>query len=247
MNTFPDLPRHLWTTKLTAFLATLGLIRVLAASTVELEQVTSDPSAYQNSQVCVTGVTEGDGINFVLFQPPHRQPNRTILVVNKQRGPRYNPVDGHWSKICGTVTADDRGMFACKLFLETAQAVPRRPIAGRRIFGVFENAGPETIEIETTNEPGDSSAIMTLGPGDITKTVIETPGTAKIFAMSPELSRAKLLTTFTLPTVESSPNKFEKSTRTFYFSLRGGKVSLLRPTKATTMRKRWEALEKKGE
>lgn len=245
MNTFQDLLRHLWIIRLTLFIGTLGITPVLPGMTVELEQLTSDPSAYQNSSVCVTGVTEGDGINFVLFRPPHRQANRTILIVNKQEGQRYNPVDGHWVRICGTVTADERGMFACKLFLETAQAVQRRPIAGRRIFGVFENAGSETVEIETSNEAGDSSAIMTLRPGDITKTVI-TPGKAKIFAMSNDLSRTKLLSTFTLPTVKSSANYFERSTRTFYFSLRDGKMSFLKHDKTMEMRKRWEALEKKG-
>jgi hypothetical protein len=242
MNTFQDLLRHLWIIRLTLFIGTLGITPVLPGMTVELEQLTSDPSAYRNSSVCVTGVTEGDGINFVLFRPPHRQANRTILVVNKQEGQRYNPVDGHWATICGTVTADERGIFACKLILETAETVQKRPVAGRRTFGVFENTGPETVEIETINDAGDSSAIMTLRPGDITKTVI-TPGKAKIFALSNDLSRTRLLSTFTLPTVKSSANYFERSTRTFYFRLRAGTMSLLKRDKATEMRKRWEALE----
>jgi hypothetical protein len=246
MNTFQDLQRHLWIIRLTLLLGTLGVARVLPSATVELEQITSDPSAYHDSDVCVTGVTEGDGINFVLFRPPHRQANRSILVVNRQEGSRYRPLDGHWSKICGTVTADDSGLFACKLVLETARPVQRRPIAGRRIFGIFENAGPDTIEIEITNEAEDTSAIMTLRPGDITKTVIS-PGKGKIFELANDLSRTKLLSTFMLPTVKWSANYFERSTRTFYFSSRGGKVSLLRPNKAATMRERWKAMEKAGE
>lgn len=246
MNMFQDLLRHLWITRLTLFIGTLGITRVLTGMTVELDQLTRNPTAYQNSYVCVTGVTEGDGINFVLFRPPYRQANRTILVVNKQEGPRYNPIDGHWAEICGKVTADERGMFACKLILETAQAVLRRPIAGRRIFGVFENEGPETVEIEIGNETGDSRTIMTLRPGDIEKTVIAA-GKARIFAVSIDLSRTTLLSAFTMPTVKSSPDYFERSTRTFYLSLRDGKMSLLKHDKATEMRKRWEALDKNRE
>jgi hypothetical protein len=214
--------------------------------TVELDQLTRSPAAYENTDVCVTGVTEGDGINFVLFRPPYRQAKRTILVVNKQEDSRYSPTDGHWAKICGRVIADERGLFACKLVLETAEAVHRTPIAGRRIFGVFENEGPETVEIQTTNEAGDSATIITLSPGDIEKTVI-TAGKAKIFAVSNDLAPTKVLSVFSMPTVKSSPGYFEKSTRTFYFSLRNGKMSLLKLDKATELRKRREALPTSAE
>ena len=243
MSTVQDLPHHLGMTRLILLMGTLGIAGILPGMTVELDQLTRNPTAYENTDVCVTGVTEGDGINFVLFRPSYRQAKRTILVVNKQEGPRYSPVDGHWAKICGRVTADERGMFACKLVLETAEAVHKNPIAGRRVFGVFKNEGPETVEIQMTNGAGDSTTIMTLSSGDIERTVI-TSGKAKIFAVSNDLAPTKLLSSFTMPTVKSSAVNFERSTRTFYFSLKDGKMSLLEPNKATGMRKRWEALKK---
>ena len=149
-------------------------------------------------------------------------------------------------KVCGTVTADEQQYFACNLILENAQALHKRPIPGRRVFGVFENEGAETVRIEIKNKTGNEWTEMILDPGEMTEIVI-TPGKARLFAVSNDLSRTKLLSTYVMPTVKSAPNYFEKATRTFYFSLRDGKMSLFEHDKATEMRKRWEALDKGGE
>ena len=242
MYTFRNLLRPLGI-KLTVFIGTLGLAPILPGVTVEFEQLTRNPAAYEGRRVCVTGVTEGDGINFALFRPPHlRQSHRVILVVNT-REPRYNPVDGHWVKVCGTVTADERRYFACKLVLESADALHKRPIPGHRIFGVFENEGPQTVQIELINKTGDGGTIMTLRPGDIEKTVI-VEGKVRILAVTNDLSPTEMLSSHVVPTVKSAPNYFEKPTRAFYCSVRDGKMSLLEPNKAAGMRKHWEVLEK---
>jgi len=232
--------------RLIVLVGALGITPVLPCVPVEFDKLVENPVAYEGRCVCVDGVTEGDGINFALFRPPlPRKSHRVILVVNT-RGPRYNPIDGHWVQVCGTVAADEQHYFACKLVLERAHAVDRRPIPGRRVFGIFENEGPETVRIETMNKTGNESTEMILNAGEMDETVI-TPGKLRIFAASNDLSQTKLLSAYVMPTVKSAPNFFEYATRTFYFRLKGGKMSLVEPNKATEMRKRWEALKKGGE
>jgi hypothetical protein len=247
-NIVPECLNHAWMNlRLIVFVGTLGITQAFACVNVELDQLIRNPTAFDGQCVCVAGVTEGDGINFALFRPPHpSQGNRVILVVNKQEGPRYKPVDGHWVNVCGTVTADERKLFACKLILEDARPLNKPPIPGRRVFGIFENKGPETVRIETMNKTGNESTEMILAPGELTKTVI-TEGKVRVSALSKDLSPIKLLSTSAMPTVHSARNYFETATRTFYFSLTDGKMLLLKPNKAAEMRKRWEALEKKEE
>jgi hypothetical protein len=232
--------------RLIVFVGTLGITQAFACDPVELNQLIRDPIAFEGKCVCVAGVTEGDGINFALFRPPYpRQSHRVILVVNT-REPRYKPVDGHWVNVCGTVAVDEQQYFACKLILEGARPLNKQPIPGHRVFGIFENEGPETVRIETMNKTGNESTEMILAPGELTKTVV-TEGKVRLSALSKDLSPIKLLSASVMPTVHSAPNYFETATRTFYFSVSGGKMSLLKPNQATGMRKRWEALEKKSE
>jgi hypothetical protein len=228
--------------KLSMFFGILGITSVTACVKVDFDQLVRDPGGYQGSCVCVTGVTEGDGINFALFRPGARQANNTILVVNT-RAPRYNPVDGHWVNVCGTVIPDEQRYFACKLVLESAHALDKRPIPGHRIFGVFENDGRQTVKVQVISQAGNEGTVMILRPGDITESVI-TDGKIKVFAGPDDRAEAKPLSERVMPTIESASNYFERSTRTFYFSIRGGKVSFLKPAEAIGMRKRWEVLKK---
>jgi hypothetical protein len=229
--------------KLIVFFGTLGITPIFGCDPVELDQLIRDPRSFEGRCVCVTGVTEGDGIKFALFRPPHPPKSHSVILVVNTREPRYNAVDGHWVQICGTVTMDDQQYFACKLILETANPLQKQPAPGLRVFGVFENDGRETLNVQIISNDGTEGTVMILRPGDITETVI-TAGKIKIFATSADFSRTKLLSEHVMPTVESTSNHFESSTRRFYFSLSARRMSLIKPANAQEMRKRWEAIEK---
>jgi hypothetical protein len=227
---------------LTMFLGTLGGASAQPCVTVDFNHLVSNPAAYEGTCVSIIGVTDGDGLNFTLFRPPDRGPDRSILVFQKREPPRYRLRDGHWVKVSGVVAIDKTGLFACRLLLENLKALRRAPVPGVRTFGIFANEGPETVQIEMVNTIGDDISQMTLAPGDINKTEIS-EGKFRILTGSASSLPGKVLSISPLPTVDSASNYFEKSTRTFYFSLRNGKATLLKPRRATVMRDRWETIE----
>jgi hypothetical protein len=231
----------LWTS-LTMFVGTRGFASAKPCVTVDFDNLVRNPAAYEGRCVSITGVTDGDGLNFTLFRPTDRDPNRSVLVFQKREPPRYRLRDGHWVKVSGIVAIDKAGLFACRLLLENLKALRRTPVPGVRTFGILANEGPETVQIEMINKTGNEMSQMTLEPGDINKTEI-TEGKFRVLTGSNSSFPSKLLSISALPTVHSASKYFEKSIRTFYFTLRDGKVTLLKPRRATTMRDRWETIE----
>lgn len=231
----------LWTS-LTTLIGTQGVASAKPCVAVDFDHLVRDPAAYEGRCVSITGVTDGDGLNFTLFRPPDRDPHRAILVFQKREPPRYGLRDGHWVKVSGIVAIDETRLFACRLLLENLKTLRRTPVPGVRIFGIFANEGPETVQIEMINKTGNEMAQITLAPGDINKTEI-TEGKFRILTGSTSSVPGKVLSISALPTVHSASKYFERSTRTFYFALREGKVTPLKPKKATAMRDRWETVE----
>jgi hypothetical protein len=204
---------------------------------VDLSQLIQNPATYENKCVCVTGVTEGDGVNFVFFRPPRQQQKQEILVVNKN-GPksRFQPVDGHWYRLCGIVTADERGLFPCKFVLQSAHVIKRRSIPGGRIFGVFRNEGPNTIRIDMIDEKGRAGNMILDVKGFETIAINEIKE-IKISAVSEDLSPGKLLSSYMIPDPQFAPRYFDRATSTFYFSIKDGNTILVEPKKAAKIRK----------
>jgi len=233
--------RLLWTS-LTIIIGVLGVASAEPCTNVGFDDVVKNPAAYEGRCVSITGVTDGDGLNFTLFRPPARDPGRSILVFQK-REPLYRLRDGHWVKVSGVVAIDKTRLFACRLLLENLKALSKTPVPGVRTFGIFANEGPETLQIEMINNIGDEIAQMTLAPGDINKTEIS-EGKFRILTESTSSFPPKVLLVSALPTVDSASKYLERSTRTFYFSFRDGKVTLLKPRNATVMRNRWETIER---
>jgi len=231
-------------TKLSFLLALVGLSSASACVHLDLERLIENPRAYEGKRVCVVGVTEGDGVDFAFFKPPHRESSRSILVYQRRDARLYELEDGHWVRLKGIVVPDETGQFACKLLLERLQRLDRRPVPGRRIFGMFENAGPDSVRLVKVNDAENQMFHMTLAPGDIDKTVI-TDGKIGVFALSPDSSPVRLLSVYPIPASNSAPNYFDKSTQTFYFRVANGTISPVRPDKAQRMRKRWNSLQGK--
>lgn len=210
---------------------------------VDFDHLIGNPRTYKGKHVSVTGVAQVDGTSFTLFQPPHRELSRTIFVGQKVGKPHYNHLDNHWVKITGIVDTDERNIFACKVFLENVDALPRPPVPSIRVFCVVLNEGPATVRVELVNKAGNESTDMTLSPGEIHKTAV-VEGQAKVYTPSESLFTGKLLSSCVVPSEKLAPEFFDSSTRTFYFRIRNGKIALVRPQEATTLKKRWQELEK---
>jgi hypothetical protein len=211
-------------TSLKLLIRALGRTWLLACMPVDLSQLIQNPATYENKCVCVTGVTEGDGVNFVFFRPPRQQQKQQILVVNKN-GPqsRFQPVDGHWYRLCGIVTADERGLFPCKFVLQDAHAIKRRSIPGGRSSVFSEMKARIQIRIDIIDEKGRAGNMILDVKGFDTIAINEIKQ-IKISAVSGDLSPGKLLSSYVIPDPKVATRYFDSATSTFYFSIKDGNI-----------------------
>lgn len=216
---------------------------VAPCAPVDLQQLLEKTEAYKGKRVCVIGVAEVDGISFALFQPPRRELHRMIVVDRKHGRPRYDRLNNHWVKITGIVHIDPEKIFACRLLLENVETLARPPIKEVKIYGIFFNEGPDTIRLDVVNKARNENDSMTLSPGDVLKTVI-VEGTAKLSLPSTAASPGPVLSACAVPTERSASDFFEESTRTFYFRVWDGRISLVKPQQARKAKKRWEEIER---
>lgn len=212
-------------------------IAVCASSpAVSFDEFVRNPGAYQGRRISVVGIAEVDGISFTLFQPPHREVSRSIFVGQKLGRPRYNQLNDHWVKVTGIAAVDEQKTFAAKIFLDRVDALRRPPIRGVKIFGIFFNEGPTSIHIELVNEAGNESTKLVLRPDGIEKTIVATGAARVVNPAGRVLSECP---------IESEYSEFfELSDRTFYFRIKDGRISLVQPRNATTIKKRWGEIEK---
>lgn len=210
---------------------------------VDLQQLLEKNEAYKGKRVCVIGVAEVDGISFTLFQPPRRELRRMIVVDRKHGRPSYDQLNNHWVKITGIANIDPEKIFAGRLLLERVEALPRPPIKEVKTYGIFFNEGSDTIRLDVVNKAGNENDSMTLSPGDVLKTVIA-EGTARVSLPSTTAFPGQALSACGVPTETSASDLFEESTRTFYFRVRDGRISVVKPQEAQTAKKRWEEIER---
>ena len=235
---------HLLQNKLSLSIGVLAIVVPAGGSvSVDFKQLIENPRVYQGKRVSVIGVAEVDGISFVLFQPPRRELSQKIFVGQKLGKPRYNHLNNHWVKITGIADNDEKKIFACKIFLENVQPLPRPPVKGVDAYGVFLNEGPTPVELELFNKAGQLVASATMSPGEIHKTAI-VEGQAKIHTATESLLTGRLLSSYPIGSEKSAPEFFESSSRTFYFRIKDGEIVLVRPSDATEVKKRWEQLDK---
>jgi hypothetical protein len=241
MNTFLD---RLLQSKLNFCFGLLAIAVPSGGSTsVDFSQLITHAPAYKGKRVSVTGVAEVNGISFVLFEPPRRDLSQKIFVGQKLGPPRYDHLNNHWVNVTGIVDTDEEKVFACKIFLEKVRPLDRPPVKGVDVYGVFFNEGPETVQLELFNKAGNESTEITLPPGGIDRMVIA-EGLAKVYTPSESFFSGKLLSSCPVPSETSAREFFEQASRTFYFQIRNGKITLLHPRNATILKKRWQALEK---
>jgi hypothetical protein len=229
---------HLLQNKLSLCIGVIAIAVPAGGSvSVDFKQLIENPRVYQGKRVSVIGVAEVDGISFVLFQPPRRELSQKIFVGQKLGEPRYNHLNNHWVKITGIADIDEQKVFAGKIFLENVQPLPRPPVKGVDVYGVFVNEGPTPVELELFNRAGQLIASATMSPGEIHTTAI-VEGQARIYTPAESLFTGKLLSSCPIGSEKSAPEFFENSSRTFYFRIKDAKIALLHPRDATALKKR---------
>jgi hypothetical protein len=129
-----------------------------------------------------------------------------------------------------------KAALAGVLFLSgLAEAAP--PAARKsKVIGTYLNEGPHSIELNVISKDGADTSIINLWVGRIARVVI-TEGWTKVYTPSESMASRRLLSTRATPTPESAPEFFEKKSRTFYFRVVGGKVTLVRPQDLTVKEK----------
>ena len=104
-------------------------------------------------------------------------------------------------------------------------------------IGTYLNKGRGLIEIDVVSKHGRDTTNIPLSPGRIARALIE-DGQTKIYAPAEEMAKRRLLSSIPTPTPKTAAEFLEKNTRTFYFRIVAGKISLVRPRDLTTTERR---------
>lgn len=140
------------------------------------------------------------------------------------------------------------GMLILHLPCEAA----RNRSARLEVIGTYLNEGRSLIELDLVSKDGSETTNIPLSPGRIDHAVIG-EGQTKVYTPAEEIAKRRLLSTIPTPTPKTAPEFFEKETRTFYFRIIAGKVTLVKPRDLTTNERkrlkafRRERLKKTGE
>ena len=100
------------------------------------------------------------------------------------------------------------------------------------VLGTYLNEGRSLIEVELITRDGREATTIPLSPGRIDRALIR-DGKTMIYTPSDESGNRRLIYTIATPTPRTAPQFFERSTRTFYFRIIAGKISLVRPRDLT--------------
>jgi hypothetical protein len=103
---------------------------------------------------------------------------------------------------------------------------------------VFINEDRAEIQVNVISEDKKDKTILPLRPGTIERTLFA-GGQVKLYTPSKDIVSGRLLFTRSMPTPMTAPKFFERSTRTFYFRVVGGKIILVKPTDLTAKERKW--------
>jgi hypothetical protein len=117
---------------------------------------------------------------------------------------------------------------------------------GNKFFAVFINASRASIQIEVISQDEKDEAVLPLRPGAIAGAMFA-KGHVELRTSSKDMVSGRLLFSCSLPSPESAPEFYERTTGTFYFRVVEGKVVLVKPENLTLKeRKRIAELTKAG-
>lgn len=122
-------------------------------------------------------------------------------------------------------------LFALLVLATQSEAHPQATTRAE-VIGTYFNEDKVLLELNLISKDGKEGAIIPISPGRIDRALI-TEGQTKLYIPSNQMAKRRLLFTMATPTPKSAPEFFEKKTRTFYFRILGGKVSLVKPQALT--------------
>ena len=105
------------------------------------------------------------------------------------------------------------------------------------VLAIYFNEGESLVEIDILSKDGREGTNIPLSAGRIDRAVIS-EGRMKVYAPAKEMAKRRLLSSIATPSPGSSPQFFDKMTRSFYFRIVGGKITLIRPQDLTTDEKK---------
>ena len=115
------------------------------------------------------------------------------------------------------------------------------------VLGTYLNEGRSLIEIDLISKDGRETTNIPLSPGRIDHAAIG-EGQTRIYTPAEEIAKRRLLSTIPTPTPRTAPEFFEKETRTFYFRIIAGKITLVKPQELSpSERKRLKAFRREIE
>jgi hypothetical protein len=206
----------------------IGIIALIISTgpclSLDFKELTAHPDAYKGKCVSVKGVAAVDGPSFTLWQPPKRE--LRIFVGQRLGKPKYNALNNRWVRITGFADVDDRGIFACKVFLTSVKALPGSPLPDIKTYGVFHNDGPTTVRILVTSKANNEEIEMTLSPRETHRLVV-VEGVAQVYDSS-----NKVISKCIVPSADFAHGSLERATRNLYFRVSHGKIVLVSPAQA---------------
>jgi len=114
------------------------------------------------------------------------------------------------------------------LVLATQSEARSQATARADVIGTYFNEDKILVELNLISKDSKEGTIIPISPRRIDRALI-TEGQTKLYIPSDQMAKRRLLSTMATPTPKSAPEFFEKETRTFYFRIVGGKVSLVKP------------------
>jgi hypothetical protein len=112
-----------------------------------------------------------------------------------------------------------------------------------KVFGIFLNEGPTAVQLEVFDQRNNITASKLLSPGEIEKIPL-VDGTARVYTPSDSLFSGKLLSRCPVGPQRSASQFFESSSSAFYFRIKRGKITPVRPQDAVSLKAKWQELEK---
>lgn len=123
------------------------------------------------------------------------------------------------------------GLFAAVALAAPSYGAKPTPRPSK-VIGTYFNEGRIFVELNLISKDGKEGSIIPLPAGRIDRAVIS-GGLTKVYIPSEEMAKRRLLSTSQTPTPKSAPEFLETETRTFYFRVVGGKVTLVKPQNLT--------------
>lgn len=111
-------------------------------------------------------------------------------------------------------------------------------LQGNEAIAVFINEGRAGIQVNVVSEDKTDKTVLPLHPKQIERTLFKR-GQVELYAASEDMVSGRLLFTQRLPTPNTAPEFMEKPTRTFYFRVADGKITLVKPVDLTSKERKW--------